>query len=321
MLMRATLPFVVLFFVSPHLAFADDSSATFFANGQRLMKEKKFDEACPEFEKALALNPGAGTKFNLADCYEKTKRPASALTLFREVESVTRQVAQRERSAAAKERADALETRVPTIIVRAAWASSMPQVALTLDGKALPFTSLEQPIKVDLGKHVAIARLGANETKAEGDISKEGQSLTLALEAPSGKAGGNVAQGGTTSNALAGESPSTTKSSGSTQRTVGYVVGGAGIVATAIGAVVMLSGKGNYDDESGKCPDGKCVDTTQRDKVNGYRSDVNLGGAVMTIGVVAIAAGVVLWLTAPKGSETSARFSPSKNGLSTLVTF
>jgi len=61
-------------------AFAQNSGAaqSLFEEGVRLMKEKKYAEACPKLAESHKLEPGGGTDFNLAICPEGEGKPATA---------------------------------------------------------------------------------------------------------------------------------------------------------------------------------------------------------------------------------------------------
>jgi hypothetical protein len=280
----------------------NESSSTFFSEGQRLMAQGKFQEACPKFEKALSLNPGAGTKFNLADCYEKTGRLASALTLFREVEDVTRQVGQKERSATAKQRADALEPRIPSIVLHAPWVNESPRAELSLDGRTLAPDALDKPIRVDLGAHVAIARLEGAETRADATVEHEGESVSLVLAAPRPASVAKLPPSPPPAAAATDDDRT-----GHTQRIAGLVVGGVGVVALGIGAIVVLGAKSTYDDATVSC--GKSCPHDETKRANDARDSANLGGIVLGVGLAAAATGAVLFLAAPSRSVRSASAS------------
>src|SRR5687768_2018720 len=69
-----------------------DSAAAraLFAEGRSLMEGERFAEACPKFEESLRLDDGMGTQFNLAHCWDKLGRTASAWALFLDVAAAAR---------------------------------------------------------------------------------------------------------------------------------------------------------------------------------------------------------------------------------------
>lgn len=263
------------------------------------MAQGKYADACPKFEKALALSTGVGTKFNLGDCYEKTGRPASALKLFREVEDTTRQVGQTERANAAKQRADALEPKVPSVTIVAPWLSAKPTATFSVDGKDVKAEDVEKPIRVDLGSHEAIARWGGKETRAQVQIEKEAETKRLVLDEP-----GYVQPAAPTPTPAATPIVAGTESApGRTQRIIGFATGGAGAVALLVGGIVVLGAKGDYDNATKTCGTSCPHDATVT--ANDARDKANVGGIIFGIGAVALVTGVVLVLTAPSAKPPS----------------
>src|SRR4029078_12457123 len=58
-----------------------------FDQARQLVSEVKCSEACPKFEESQRLDPGSGTLLNLADCYERQGKLATAWTKFLEAAS------------------------------------------------------------------------------------------------------------------------------------------------------------------------------------------------------------------------------------------
>ena len=46
------------------------AAQSLFDEGRRLMGEAKYADACPKLAESQKLDPGVGTQFHLADCYE-----------------------------------------------------------------------------------------------------------------------------------------------------------------------------------------------------------------------------------------------------------
>src|SRR5688572_23072963 len=86
---------------------ADDASdaRSLFDEGRRLLAAGKVEEACARLEASFRLDPGAGTKFNLALCYERAGRLASAWAAYNEVASMTQARGETDRAEVARNRA------------------------------------------------------------------------------------------------------------------------------------------------------------------------------------------------------------------------
>lgn len=91
-----------------------------FREGQRLMFEKRYPEACPKLAESHRLDPAGGTLLTLAFCHEAEGRTATAWTEFREAEAVALREGRRDRQAAAREKADALEPRLSRLVIQPA---------------------------------------------------------------------------------------------------------------------------------------------------------------------------------------------------------
>jgi hypothetical protein len=86
-----------------------------FDEARRLMAAGKHEQACPKLEESQRLDPGVGTQFTLAVCYETIGRTASAWSLFLEVAAAANRGAERAREQVARARAAALEPKLPRL--------------------------------------------------------------------------------------------------------------------------------------------------------------------------------------------------------------
>jgi hypothetical protein len=101
-----------------------------FEEGNKLMDSGRDAEACPLFERSLALDPSLGTRLNLAICYEKIGRLGSANRLFREVAQVAHDTGKTKREEVAKEHLATLRTSASFVSITIADPSSDPVVRI-----------------------------------------------------------------------------------------------------------------------------------------------------------------------------------------------
>ena len=89
-----------------------ERAAQLFKEARALAELGNLEEACQKLEQSVELHEGVGNRFNLADCWEKTGRTASAYTLFIEVADATRELGQSDREKTARARAEALAPKL-----------------------------------------------------------------------------------------------------------------------------------------------------------------------------------------------------------------
>jgi hypothetical protein len=107
-------PMAVVSTASPAWA-APSSSAqarSLFREARDLMEKGRFAEACPKLEESLRIDPGMGTQFNLAHCWERLGLTASAWGLFLDVAAAAESSGQSKRERAARQRAAVLEPKL-----------------------------------------------------------------------------------------------------------------------------------------------------------------------------------------------------------------
>jgi len=122
-----------------------------FSEGRRLSGEGRHAEACERFERSLRLEAGIGTKFNLADCWEKLGKTASARSLFADVAAAAESSGQDARARVARERAEALEPRLSKLTISVESAS--PKLRVVRNGEAVQRESWGTAIAVDPGSY------------------------------------------------------------------------------------------------------------------------------------------------------------------------
>jgi hypothetical protein len=83
-----------------------------FSEGRRLSNEALYEQACPLFEQSLALESRPSTQFNLAECWEKLGKLASAQALYLKVAQAMHGAGDTSRENVARRRAELLTPRL-----------------------------------------------------------------------------------------------------------------------------------------------------------------------------------------------------------------
>jgi hypothetical protein len=314
---------------APALAGNEAAAEALFIEAKKLAAEGKLADACPKFAESNRLDRGAGTLIHLADCYEKNHQSASAWATFREAASAAQGLGRADWEKLANQRANALEPKLAKLTIKV--LEPADKIEVTRDGSPTSHASWGVAIPVDVGTHVVQASAPGRKTfktslviRTDGDRDEV---VVPKLETP--VAGAAAAPGAAKPAGADGASH------GSSQSTIGYVVGGIGIAGVAVGAVTGLMAIGKNNESKQACPEaGACA---SNDAVEAADSAKKLG-TVSTIAFIAgglgVAVGAVLVLTAPSssgdhGSSTSKsaastrglRVVPSTDGRSAGMSF
>ncbi|HEY4180127.1 MAG TPA: hypothetical protein VGM90_24965 [Kofleriaceae bacterium] len=311
------------------VAQAQPSQSTVTANalfdkGRQLMTDRKYPEACKAFEQSQKADPAAGTQYNLAACYVKINKLASAWAIYRDLAGSDTNAGRKKDSAS---KAKALAPRLPKLLINA--ASPPADLALTLDGEdATALVGVETPI--DLGDHVIVATAkGFADKTIDQNISAEGKTVTVDVALDKAVAEtppkGTAPPPGTTGPTHPMSSSATTRNEAIRpqsaphlhRRTYGYVLGGVGLAAVGVGLYFGNSAKGHYSDAEDACPGHTCTGVAYANASSDYsdaKSAAGISTGLVIGGGVALAVGVVLILTGGSHDEappsTAWRVSP-----------
>ncbi len=266
--------------------------------GYELRTAGKCDEALPHLTRSFQLYPQLKTLLNRADCEERLGKLASA----RDHWTQARDRADIEKNDSALQEAStrfaALDKRVPRLVLKlAAGAPSGSEV--TVDGAPVAAAALGTPLRVDPGRHVVAARASGYAEHSTAVTLAEGaqQSIEIAPDAaPSGAAPAPQAPAPAEPGAPQGE----TSGGGRTMRTVGIILGGAGIVSLAVGAVFGVTAITKQN--SANCPNNVCGAGGNPSELRDAVAAGNASTVFVVGGAVLAAAGVTLFLVAPKPS-------------------
>jgi hypothetical protein len=262
-----------------------------FGEGRALMTKGDYASACPKFEASQRLSPALGTLMNLGECYAKAGRMASAWITYKEAAAGAQKAGQKEREQIARGRVQELEPQLCRLVVKPEDPQAAQGVRVSRDGSALDAGTFGVGIPMDPGPHTIVI-------SGEGKISVERKvtvpaaqtscpETTLAFprlaDAPKPPPGEGAAH------ADGPKDPHGAKSGGlGGQKIVAITAGGLGVVAMGVSgffAIDALNNRKSNPHEAG----------ISADRSTGF---VIAGG-------VLLAAGIVLWLTAPSGEQNA----------------
>jgi hypothetical protein len=152
-----------------------------FEEGRRRMAEHDYAGACPKLEESQHLAPGAGTEFNLADCWEKVDRLASAWAAFLDVADLTHRRGEPDRERAARDRAASLEPRLGRITIDVPPAQRLPELAVQRDGQDVREALWGVSVPVDAGEHRVDAKAPGRRPWTMIVRAADGQTIRVAI--------------------------------------------------------------------------------------------------------------------------------------------
>ena len=281
-----------------------------FNQGRDLMVAGKYMDACPKFEASQQLDPGLGTMLNLAECYEKTGRTASAWAEYREAIPLARAAGSKARLDLATERAQALQERLSTLTIRAITGDDNdPHLEIRRDGVTVQAAELGAPIPVDPGEHV-IEAVSPGKQPWSSKVQVTGDAAKVSVDIPKLQASAEPAAPAAAPVVTAAPgnvAPASDKPVGSAQRMTGLVFGGVGVVGLGLGTFFGLQASSKWSDAKGKCTDYPYgCGAEGADLRSSAHSQATVSTVAFVAGGALLATGVVLYLTAPAKKESVA---------------
>ncbi len=288
-----------------------------FDDAKALMAAGKAREACPKFEESQRLDPGTGTLLNLALCYEKTGRIASAWSRNLEAAAAAKAAGSSARESAARRRAAALAPRVSKLQLDVPTEARLPRLELTRDGEPIGAAQWGVPIPTDAGEHAIVARApGFKEWHGTVIVKGEGSRASMevpVLEAepaaapvpvpPAPVAAPLAAQPAGPSELARSQVPL------GKQRVAALVVASVGVVGLGFGIAFGLKSKSEHDDAAKACSGSDCTtDSGVSAGQSAYHAG-NVATVATALGLVGLAGGAALWFTAPHPQTESSAFA------------
>jgi hypothetical protein len=305
-----------------HAQGANEAAATaLFDEGRKLMAERRWSDACPKLAESQRLAPSGGTLLNLADCYEHTGQTASAWAAWKDVAARANAAGKGDVEKRAVGRAAALEPSLAKLTIAVDAGSDVAGLDVKRDGVAVGHAEFGAAIPVDPGPHVVEATAPKKKAfTARVDVAPKQTDarVTVALEdepqqvAPAPGPGSGAVPGPGAHAQPGPEQPAS--AGGSPLRTVGIVVGAAGLGGVVVGSVFGLVAKSKNDQalQPQNCRTPTLCTQTGLSLTSDAKSAATVSTVAFAAGGVLVATGAVLWLVAPSSSEprTGVRVAP-----------
>jgi hypothetical protein len=281
-----------------------------FDEGIALLKGGKLTEACQKLAESRALDPAMGTTYRLAECYEGTGRLVLAHELFTEVVAAAVRAGREDRAAQASARADAVLGRIPLLVIHVSpQVANLPGLELQRNETVLERAQWGQQALVDPGTATITARAPGKQPWRRQLSLAEGSGLTevtvTSLDDTAVSPGRETASAG----ALRPLRPA--REAGlSTQHIAALTTAGAGLAAVVAGSVLGGVAASQWSEAHGPehCVAGdprRCGAAGVALGQDAARS-AELATATLFAGATALAAGGLLWLTAPPRGRPAA---------------
>jgi serine/threonine-protein kinase len=288
-----------LLLASPAAAADPSEAEVLFRQGKQWLAEGKLAEACEALGKSQFIDPGAGTLFHLAECYERSGRTASAWWAYQSVEEQTRAANQPERARVAGARARALEPRLSYVIVRVSpqARASTSGLRIERDGAALEPDRWGAPVPVDPGEHVVVAMAPGKAPyrmafAVAGDAERVSVDVPVLLDAP-GVAGPPRPEAAT---------PSPSPHPAETIAVVSLAV--AGVAGLGVGTYFGLRSMSEHADARAQCDGNVCQPGGYALRIDAIH-DGDASTFAFAAGGTALAAAAVVWLVALRRPSSS----------------
>ena len=284
-----------------------------FNQGRELARANDWAAACPKFEASLRYDATLGTRLNLATCYEKVGRIASAWGHYRDAAELAGRIGDTRRRDYALNQAAALEPRLPRLTIRV--PDRRPaKLSVTRDGVVIDAAAFGTALYVDPGAHAIEASAPGFASVTISVTVAESRAETVAIpqlsprpEPPAASSARPVAPAPAVRLAAPGSSR---------WRYAGMAITAGGALALGAGLVVGAKARSTYGDVKTLCgADLVCDSQPDYDRghalVGEARSQATISTVLVAAGGAAIAAGVIVWLAAPGPRRTeTARVVP-----------
>ena len=297
-------------------ASADEARRTaLYREGVDLANAGKWGEAVKRFRAVVAIRSAPPALFTLAQAEEHTGELATAERTYERALTEAQAAHTADVAEAAREALSSIEPRVPRLVIML--AQPVDGATATLDGAPV---AVGEPVKVNPGeRHVVVSAPGRRAFQSSISLTA-GQSVGVTAQLESEK----------TKTVTPPPPPPPPPPGDLAAQTPApfpfgpVIVGAAGVLTGAIGAVIRVAGQSRYDSANGQCVSWVCSQPSVVDDGNSGRTEIIVGTVVIGVGAAAVVGAVVWWLvgrpsTQTVGSGVRVTLSPLRDGAGAWV--
>jgi hypothetical protein len=294
---------------SAHAQPAETASARadrLFREGKAALEANRYDEACTKLAESQKLDPGTGTLLALALCHEGHGDTATAWRELTEVLEASQKRA--DRAAMAQKHLHALEPHLSRLTLSLADATARGAIHILVDGADFSQGRLDTPVPFDPGDHTVEASIpGVPAWRSTVHLGKDGDAKAIVV--PKLDAAPTAPVAGAATEPVSEPPPA------GNRHLVGWVVGGAGVVALGVGGFVGVLALGDHHEATTLCPTSSCANAQGVSDNNKARTEAWVSDVGIAVGLAGVAAATYLLLTQGAAPATTGGKTGGATGL------
>jgi hypothetical protein len=296
------------------------AAESLFQEARKLLAAGRYTEACEKLASSEEIDPAVGTLLNLARCYEKIGRTASAWAIYRKAITAAKQAGQGERERAARRAAESLEPRLSRLTVNVPADLSPAKVQVVRDGEAMPPELWGAVVPVDPGEHkISVTAVdkkpwSASVVVAPGASQQVNVTSLQPVEPESAPAEVSPIKRAPVEPESVQAAPGPAEAPArhsfwNSQKSVATVVSAIAVAGIVVGAVETVGYLNKKDQADSICPGNRCEQGPYNQAVSlldDARSARTIAIVSGSVGAAALVGAAVLWFASGDGSAPTA---------------